>query len=141
MPKDKDLRVWWIPQVPMKAFHVPVNSPLEAKKLMIVLADYDKFQYENNVKPDYSNVGGLQEYNAEAGEWWDWETENCRSIDDVGLVELQPKINPAAAPALLEACKAVMTKQNSDSMFRLPSNCDAVKKLDAAITLAEKEIQ
>ena len=40
---------------------------------MDVLADYDKFQFENNIKPDYSNAGGLEIF--ENGEWPDWYDE------------------------------------------------------------------
>lgn len=75
------LRVWWIPQIPMKSFYVPVESIDEAKKILTVLADYDIFQYENDVKPDYSNAGGLQV--CEDGDWFDWESEDGDSIDDL----------------------------------------------------------
>lgn len=51
-------RVWWIPQIPMEAFRVDVESAEQGEWLMSVLADYDQFQYDHNVKPDYSNVGG-----------------------------------------------------------------------------------
>jgi hypothetical protein len=54
-----DMRVWWIPQIPGKAFRVPVASLEEGVKLLIVLADYDLFQYKNSIKPDYSNAGGI----------------------------------------------------------------------------------
>ena len=53
------LRVWHIPQVPMKAFHVEVETTEEAVKVLNILADYDLFQYENRVKPDYCNMQGL----------------------------------------------------------------------------------
>lgn len=34
-----DLRVWWIPQVPIQdSFFVLVNSPAEAKKILDVLS-------------------------------------------------------------------------------------------------------
>lgn len=52
-------RVWHIPQVPMKAFFVEVSSVEEGVKMMDALANYDAFQYENNIKPDYCNVNGL----------------------------------------------------------------------------------
>lgn len=48
------LRVWWIPQVPMSPFRVDVANVEEAKLLLRTLADYDIFQFENNMKPDYS---------------------------------------------------------------------------------------
>lgn len=73
--QKKKLRVWWIPQVPMKSFHVDVSSIEEGVKLMAVLADYDHFQFTNNIKPDYSNVGGIQEWSDEDGEWLDWFDE------------------------------------------------------------------
>ena len=49
---------------------------------MQTLAYYDIFQYENNIKPDYSNVGGLNVWDVNAdGEgnpgwvsWFDEET-------------------------------------------------------------------
>lgn len=73
------LRVWWIPQVPMsETFYVPVQSPEEGKKIMDLLAAYDAFQLQNRIKPDYCNVGGLQMWDEEEGEWTDWylETED-----------------------------------------------------------------
>lgn len=68
-----DLKVWWIPQVPMKAFEVHVDNIDEAVLLLETLAAYDTFQYENKIKPDYSNVGGLVVY--ENDEWVDWLTD------------------------------------------------------------------
>lgn len=76
------LRVWWIPQVPGKAFHVPVKTQADAILLLTTLADYDLFQLENNIKPDFCNTGGLQVF--EDGEWSDWyDNETGDGIDDV----------------------------------------------------------
>ena len=69
------LRVWWIPQVPMQSFYVPVTSVEEGKKVMDMLAAYDAFQLQNKVKPDYCNTGGLQMYDEENKEWIDWYME------------------------------------------------------------------
>ncbi|MDF2903290.1 MAG: hypothetical protein K0S25_928 [Bacillus sp. (in: firmicutes)] len=69
------LRVWWIPQVPMESFYVPVNSVLEGKKVIDMLSAYDAFQLQRRVKVDYTNTSGLQEYNDETGEWEDWYSE------------------------------------------------------------------
>lgn len=79
--KEGDLRVWWIPQIPMKPFTVPVRSLREAKLLLSALANYDAFQFENNIKPDYCNTGGLSVF--EEGEWLDWYSEDGLGIDDV----------------------------------------------------------
>lgn len=53
-------RVWWIPQVPMQRFFVPVKSPDEARLILTTLAKYDLFQFQNKIKPDYCNAGGLE---------------------------------------------------------------------------------
>lgn len=83
-PKIGDLRVWHIPQVPGKPFHVYVDTPQEAQRLVNVLAQYDLFQYENRIKPDYCNASGLEEYLSDDGygnpgwcEWCDEETGDC----------------------------------------------------------------
>ena len=70
------LRVWWVPQVPMKSFYIPVESPEEGKKILDLLAAYDCFQYNQKVKPDYCNMGGLQYYDEDDGEWEDWYYED-----------------------------------------------------------------
>ena len=80
LPQVGDLRVWWIPQVPMKPFYVNVKTLEEAALILDTLADYDVFQLENNIKPDYSNVGGLARYEEDAGgggipDWCDWYDE------------------------------------------------------------------
>ena len=84
-PTPGDLCVWWIPQVPMEPFWVPVQNLQEAMLLLRTLADYDRFQFENNIKPDYSNTGGLVVWEAvgENGEWTEWEDEEGRQIDEL----------------------------------------------------------
>lgn len=69
-PATGTLRVWWIPQVPMKAFRRNVADLTQAKLLLEALADYDAFQFENQVKGDYCNAGGLEVF--EADEWSEW---------------------------------------------------------------------
>lgn len=78
-----DSRVWWIPQVPMEAFYVPVKTVEEALLILDTLARYDMFQFEKNVKPDYSNVGGLQVQEELNGEWSEYEDDEGRDIDDI----------------------------------------------------------
>lgn len=64
-------RVWWIPQVPMKPFRVAVETPEQGEQLCQILADYDRFQFENKVKPDYCNAGGVEVLD-EHGDWVDY---------------------------------------------------------------------
>lgn len=88
-----DLRIWWVPQVPMKSFDLPVTNPREARLLLDTLAKYDIFQFENKVKPDFCNAGGLQVWSKNSdGEgnpgWTDWWDSDGRSIDDIPTAEL-----------------------------------------------------
>jgi len=85
--KKGDLKVWWIPQVPMKPFEVPVKNIDEAILLLKTLALYDIFQFENNIKPDYCNAGGLQIY--EDGEWIDYYSEDSQDIDEIMREQLK----------------------------------------------------
>lgn len=70
-PVRGDLLVWWIPQVPMDAFYMPVGTLREAKLLLCTLGRYDLFQLEKKVKPDFANDGGLLEF--EDGEFLDYQ--------------------------------------------------------------------
>ena len=82
MNNPGDLRIWWIPQVPMRPFRVPVKTVDEAILLLDTLADYDLFQYNNNVKPDYCNAGGLEILD-EDGDWCEWYDEDGYDIDEI----------------------------------------------------------
>jgi len=73
------LRIWWIPQVPGNPFYVDVESVKDGVNIMKVLADYDQFQFNENIKSDYSNSGGLEML--EDGEWCSWIDEET-GIDD-----------------------------------------------------------
>lgn len=73
--KKRKMRVWHIPQVPGKPFYVPVENEKEAKKFLDALAGYDIFQFNNNIKPDFSNASGVEVFDEEANEWCDWYIE------------------------------------------------------------------
>jgi hypothetical protein len=77
----KKFRLWWMPQVPMDPFYYNVKDPHEAAVLYDCLAKYDLFQYENKVKPDFSNAGGLEVF--EKGEWVEWENEYGDTLSDI----------------------------------------------------------
>lgn len=85
-PKEGDLAVWHIPQVPMNnPFWVSVATPQEGKRVMDILAEYDLYQLANNIKSDYSNASGLCVY--EDGEWVDWLNEDGDGIDELEINE------------------------------------------------------
>lgn len=74
--KEVELRVYRIPQVGVDAtFYVPVSTPEEAYRIIGVLSAYDGFQYENRIKPDYCNTGGLQVFDEDEQEWIDWSID------------------------------------------------------------------
>ena len=89
--KKGQLKVWWIPQVPGKAFEVLVNNLREAKLLMDTLANYDLFQFRENVKPDYTNAGGVQIF--ENDEWTDWYDEETGMDFDEYMEDQCPSEN------------------------------------------------
>jgi hypothetical protein len=91
---EGDLRVWWVPQLPCPAFEVSVPDLQTADLLMSTLANYDLFQFEHRIRPDYCNTGGLQVF--ENGEWCDWSNADGESFDDVrqnpGLMKQAVKV-------------------------------------------------
>lgn len=82
-----DYGTWWVPQVPMESFEVKVDSVKEAGLILETLARYDLFQYENKIKPDYANAGGLVMFDPEDatdspdGIWVDWCDEETGEDD------------------------------------------------------------
>lgn len=71
------LRVWHMPQVGCGAtFYIPAETLEEGKKFLDILACYDLFQLENNIKPDFSNASGLQMFDEDTQEWEDWFLES-----------------------------------------------------------------
>lgn len=72
--------MWWIPQVPGKPFEWRVDNEVQASLLLDALAAYDDFQFAQNVKGDYANVGGLWRF--ESGEWCDWCSPDGDDFDE-----------------------------------------------------------
>lgn len=112
--KAGDLQVWWIPQVPMSnPFTVSVPNVAAGVALMQCLADYDSYQFENRIKPDYSNVGGLQRWCDDSdGEgtpgWEDWFDEETGEDDPEAWLSEQP-LNADDAPMFLRQRDELVT--------------------------------
>jgi len=85
--KNGVLRVWWVPQMPMKSFKVRVPSLKAGVRMMRALARYDLFQFENKIKPDYCNTGGIQVWNASTNHWDDWYDEATGEDDPEQFLE------------------------------------------------------
>lgn len=88
-PITGQMRIWHIPQIgaEVPTFYVGVETLKEASKLLNVIWDYDNFQHENKIKPDFCNASGLQVYDGK--EWEEWEGE----IDGEYFEEIDAYIN------------------------------------------------
>jgi hypothetical protein len=85
-PKPGDLRVWWIPQIPGNPFHVAVPDVATARQVCDLLAAYDLFQLEEGIKPDYCNMGGVEQYEGDPDDpgWFSAYDENDNDVWPVG---------------------------------------------------------
>lgn len=78
-PSKGNLRVWHIPQIPGKPIRISVRDLAEADLVMGTLAKYDEFQFDNNIKPDYSNAQGLEVF--DGSEWTSWYSDDGGEFD------------------------------------------------------------
>lgn len=74
-----EFRVWWIPQIPGKPFEVEAPDYATAKLITSTLANYDLFQFENNIKGDYCNSGGVNWKHPDLteGDWVDLDADEA----------------------------------------------------------------
>lgn len=70
----------------IEPFEVYANNLLEAHNAMNTLANYDLYQYDNRIKPDYNSCQFLEVYNGI--EWCDWIDEDLWTNDVSDLVDL-----------------------------------------------------
>lgn len=77
-------RLWHIPQIPGKSFKVESSNLEYLANLCDVLQRYDLFQYENNIKPDYVNISGIEVWE-DVGEGYHWYSlDDCEVSDIIG---------------------------------------------------------
>lgn len=111
MIQEKRLRVWWIPQAgACDAFFIPVKSPEEGKKIIDLLSAYDCFEYNNNLKADYCNCGGLQQYNEEMEDWEGWSYEDEDSYYDEDDLDLYCEEKSELSEELTAFSEAVLSQ-------------------------------
>lgn len=73
----------------MPAFRKEVSSLAQAKLLLETLAQYDTYQAEHNIKSVYWNIGGLEMYDPEDSDWYEWEhPETGEDINHCSIAEL-----------------------------------------------------
>ena len=49
---------------------------------MDILAEYDVYQYNNRIRTDFANTGGVEMWNEEDQEWEDWFYDEENSYYD-----------------------------------------------------------
>lgn len=80
-PALGDLKVFYIPQMPMKAFEVKVTSIAEGGRILDVIEQFSAFEFENRVKPDYCDMGGLVRYETDGEDGFDWYDVEDHEVD------------------------------------------------------------
>lgn len=79
--KSEKLRIYHYPQLGSGCiFYQDVKCIKEAWKILNLLWDYDLFQYNNQLKPDYSSASGLEWYDNEFNEWVEWNDQDGYEI-------------------------------------------------------------
>ena len=64
---NTEYRIWHIPQVPMEPFYVNCPDLPTADLVVDTLAEYDQFQFDHHIKPDYSNASASKNSSTASG--------------------------------------------------------------------------
>jgi hypothetical protein len=93
-PAHGTMQVWHVAQMPCPAFFVTVDTLIAARFVLNLLAIYDEFQFENNIKPDYSSAGGLRIWDDtltpddDGEQWTEWYDTEGRELGELTDEEL-----------------------------------------------------
>lgn len=71
-PQEGDLRVWYAPQIPMPAFTVGVPDFKTGLEILDVLGLFSMYEFENRVKADYADAGGISRWESDGEGGFDW---------------------------------------------------------------------
>jgi len=93
----------------MKAFEHEVRTFEMAHTLEDALAAYDLFEFENRVKPDYANVGGVQFWSDESAEWEDIDTH-----EDYELRHFAEEFDARLTPSDREYIQSLIVRITSE---------------------------
>lgn len=70
------------PASPDESIPCRCGNARRSVKVLDILADYDMFQFENRVKPDYCNAQGLEEWDEQEDGWCEWYSEDGLDIKE-----------------------------------------------------------
>lgn len=62
-------RISYIPQIPMPAFEREYSDFQTAKAVLNAVIRFSIFEFDNNVKPDYSDIALMDFWDEEYGDW------------------------------------------------------------------------
>lgn len=68
-----EFRMWYIPQIPMPPFTREFDTAREAQAALDLIFAFSFFEFENRVKPDYTDAGGIEIWDEDAAEWGDYD--------------------------------------------------------------------
>lgn len=124
-------RVWHIPQVGMKQiFYVPVPDAETGKLVMNALAQYDLFQFENKVKPDYANAQGLECADDDDEDDWTEYNEEDYFLEFEAAFEEHGNFAPRSAAKYISTLGQGLRFRNAQTGASLPAAEAALTALD-----------
>ncbi len=81
-PEPDDLMVWYVPQVPGPAFEVRVPDLKTASLVLEVITDLSAFEFDHNIKPDYSDASGISRWEPNGDDGFDWYEVEQEKLDE-----------------------------------------------------------
>lgn len=77
---EERFRAVYVPQVPMHALTVEVSSLEQAVIALESITALSIFEFENRVKPDYSDFGTIERWDDEEQDWEDVDEEDYADL-------------------------------------------------------------
>jgi len=78
--KNSKFAVVHYPQIQCRPYVIDIDNIKEAIRIKDILCNYDLFQYENKIKPDYANMSIIQCYDEEEKEWYDLDKYDIENM-------------------------------------------------------------
>jgi hypothetical protein len=65
-----------------ETYYQPVSSVEEAKLVIDSISQFVHMKVNEGVFPDHCSIAGLEEYDEDDNEWYDWYDEDGNDFDD-----------------------------------------------------------
>lgn len=63
-------------------YYKEVSSPEEAKNIIDAIADFLLFAVDNDIFPDHCSFAGLEYFDEEENDWYDWYDDDGYDFDE-----------------------------------------------------------